>query len=98
MLDVSERIQKEQLLSSMLGRQIDLERFMALGVADDLFGQQQEFARIFADFNQQNATTQRLIATTLGIPLDEIVKRLGINNDFNQSGTNYLKGIRNSFR
>ena len=98
LLDVSERIQKEQLLSAMLGRQIDLERFMALGVADDLFGQQQEFARIFADFNQQNATTQRLIATTLGMPLDEIVKRLALNNDYNEAGTRYLKGIGNNFR
>ena len=93
LLDVSERIQKEQLLSAMLGRQIDLERFMALGVADDLFGQQQEFARIFADFNQQNATTQRLIATTLGMPLDEIVKRLAINNDYGATSNRYLKKL-----
>ena len=74
LLDVSERIQKEQLLSSMLGRQIDLERFMALGVQDDLVGQQREFARIFADFGSVNATTQRLIAEQLSMTVDEIAK------------------------
>ena len=80
LLDVSERIQKEQLLSSMLGRQIDLERFMALGVQDDLVGQQREFARIFADFGQQSATTQRMIAQALNMQTSEMVKWLAINN------------------
>ena len=64
----------------MLGRQIDLEGFMALGVQDDLVGQQREFARIFADFGQQSATTQRMIAQALNMQSSEMVKWLAINN------------------
>jgi len=91
LLDVSERIQKEQLLSSMLGRQIDLERFMALGVQDDLVGQQREFARIFADFGSVNATTQRLIAEQLSMTVDEIAKWGALSYEQRAMGNKYGK-------
>ena len=93
LLDVSERIQKEQLLSAMLGRQIDLERFMALGVQDDLVGQQREFARIFADFGKQNATMQRMIASALNMTTDEIMKWGSLQYDEARKTSRATQGI-----
>ena len=64
---------------------------MALGVQDDLVGQQREFARIFADFGSVNATTQRLIAEQLSMTVDEIAKWGALSYEQRAMGNKYGK-------
>ena len=46
LLDITERINKEQTLSTILGKQISLERFTALNAAGDTVAAQEELARL----------------------------------------------------
>lgn len=65
LLDVSERINKEQLLSTILGKQISLERFTALTAQDRLGEAQEEFRRQLQGINSLTSQQIRLAADVL---------------------------------
>lgn len=65
LLDVSERINKEQLLSTILGKQISLERFTALNAQDRLGEAQEEFRRQLQGINSLTSQQIRLAADVL---------------------------------
>ena len=65
LLDVSERINKEQLLSTILGKQISLERFTALNAQDRLGEAQEEFRRQLQGINSLISQQIRLAADVL---------------------------------
>ena len=65
LLDVSERINKEQLLSTILGKQISLERFTALNAQDRLGEAQEEFRRQLQGINSLTSQQIRLASDVL---------------------------------
>lgn len=65
LLDVSERINKEQLLSTILGKQISLERFTALTAQDRLGEAQEEFRRQLQGINSLTSQQIRLASDVL---------------------------------
>ena len=65
LLDVSERINKEQLLSTILGKQISLERFTALTAQDRLGEAQEEFRRQLQGINSLTSQQIRQVADVL---------------------------------
>ena len=65
LLNVSERINKEQLLSTILGKQISLERFTALTAQDRLGEAQEEFRRQLQGINSLTSQQIRLAADVL---------------------------------
>ena len=65
LLDVSERINKEQLLSTILGKQISLERFTALNAQDRLGEAQEEFRRQLQGINSLTSQQIRQVADVL---------------------------------
>ena len=66
LLDITERINKEQTLSTILGKQISLERFAALNAAGETVAAQEELARILKQTQGLNAQQTRLFAEALG--------------------------------
>lgn len=66
LLDITERINKEQTLSTILGKQISLERFTALNAAGDTVAAQEELARILKQTQGLSAQERRLFAAELG--------------------------------
>ena len=67
LLNVSERINKEQLLSTILGKQISLERFTALTAQDRLGEAQEEFRRQLQGINSLTSQQIRLAADVLTV-------------------------------
>ena len=65
LLNVSERINKEQLLSTILGKQISLERFTALTAQDRLGEAQEEFRRQLQGINSLTSQQIRLASDVL---------------------------------
>ena len=65
LLNVSERINKEQLLSTILGKQISLERFTALTAQDRLGEAQEEFRRQLQGINSLTSQQIRQVADVL---------------------------------
>ena len=65
LLNVSERINKEQLLSTILGKQISLERFTALNAQDRLGEAQEEFRRQLQGINSLTSQQIRQVADVL---------------------------------
>jgi len=66
LLDITERINKEQTLSTILGKQISLERFTALNAAGDTVAAQEELARILKQTQGLSAQQTRMFAAELG--------------------------------
>ncbi len=66
LLDITERINKEQTLSTILGKQVSLERFAALNAAGETVAAQEELARILKQTQGLNAQQTRLFAEALG--------------------------------
>jgi hypothetical protein len=78
LLDITERINKEQTLSTILGKQVNLERFTALNAAGEQVAAQEELARILKDTRNLTPQLTRLFATELGMPVAEIMKLSGL--------------------
>ena len=60
LLDITERINKEQTLSTILGKQVSLERFAALNAAGETVAAQEELARILKETQGLTALETRL--------------------------------------
>ena len=80
LLDVTERINKEQTLSTILGKQISLERFTALNAAGDTVAAQQELARILKETGTLNAQQTRLFAAELNLGAADIQRLTGLRS------------------
>tara|TARA_A100001515_G_scaffold124342_1_gene108562 strand:- start:503 stop:1831 length:1329 start_codon:yes stop_codon:yes gene_type:complete len=78
LLDVTERINKEQTLSTILGKQISLERFAQLNAAGELEAAQQELSNQLQGINELSAQQTRFFAEQLGVATSDLVKLTGI--------------------
>ena len=79
LLDITERINKEQTLSTILGKQVSLERFAALNAAGETVAAQEELARILKETQGLTALETRLFAEALGgISVADIQRLTGL--------------------
>ena len=78
LLDVTERINKEQTLSTILGKQVSLERFAALNAAGDTVAAQEELASILKSTAGLTPQLTRLFAQELGLGVADIQKLTGL--------------------
>ena len=80
LLDITERINKEQTLSTILGKQISLERFTALNAAGDTVAAQEELARILKATQGLSAQQTRIFASELGMGVADIQRLTGLRS------------------
>mgnify|MGYP003137144246 CR=1 FL=1 len=80
LLDITERINKEQTLSTILGRQISLERFTALNAAGDTVAAQQELASLLRNTADLSPQLRRLFASELGLGVADIQRLTGLRS------------------
>ena len=80
LLDVTERINKEQTLSTILGKQISLERFTALNAAGDTVAAQEELARLLRDTADLSPQLRRLFAAELNLGVADIQRLTGLRS------------------
>ena len=78
LLDITERINKEQTLSTILGKQVSLERFAALNAAGDTVAAQEELASILKSTAGLTPQLTRLFAQELGLGVADIQKLTGL--------------------
>jgi soluble cytochrome b562 len=80
LLDITERINKEQTLSTILGKQISLERFTALNAAGDTVAAQEELARLLRDTADLSPQLRRIFASELGLGVADIQRLTGLRS------------------
>ena len=80
LLDVTERINKEQTLSTILGKQISLERFTALNAAGDTVAAQEELARLLRNTADLSPQLRRIFASELGLGVADIQRLTGLRS------------------
>jgi len=80
LLDVTERINKEQMLSTILGKQISLERFAQLNAAGEIEAAQQELSNQLQGINQLSAQQTRFFAEQLGVATSDLVRLTGLRS------------------
>ena len=80
LLDITERINKEQTLSTILGKQVSLERFTALNAAGETVAAQEELARILKQTQGLNAQQTRMFASELGMGVADIQRLTGLRS------------------
>ena len=79
LLDITQQINKEQTLSTILNEQISLQRLAAANAADDSIAAQQALADIAEKiFTQTSGVQRRLAAEALGVPLAELQRLRGL--------------------
>ena len=86
LLDITERINKEQTLSTILGRQISLERFTALNAAGDTVAAQQELASLLRNTADLSPQLRRLFASELGLGVADIQRLTGLRGGMPMAG------------
>ena len=80
LLDITERINKEQTLSTILGKQISLERFTALNAAGDTVAAQEELARLLRNTAELSPQLRRIFASELGLGVADIQRLTGLRS------------------
>jgi len=80
LLDITERINKEQTLSTILGKQVSLERFAALNAAGETVAAQEELARILKSTSELTPQLTRLFAQELGLGVADIQRLTGLRS------------------
>ena len=86
LLDVTERINKEQTLSTILGKQISLERFAQLNAAGELEAAQQELSNQLQGINKLSAQQTRFFSEQLGVATSDLVRLTGLRSDMPRAG------------
>tara|TARA_B100000287_G_scaffold271468_1_gene255590 strand:+ start:1280 stop:2674 length:1395 start_codon:yes stop_codon:yes gene_type:complete len=84
LVDIAERINKEQMLSAMLGRDVNLERAAQLQVQGDELGYMQELASQMQGFKDLSAFQRRQFAAEMGIAVSDIMKLTGLQTGMAQ--------------
>ena len=79
LLDITDRINKEQMLSAMLGREVNLERAAMLHAQGDELGYQQEIASMLEGMSNLNSTQIRLFTSELGLATSTATKLAGLS-------------------
>ena len=93
LLDITERINKEQTLSTILGKQISLERFAALNAAGDTVAAQEELARILKSTSELTPQLTRLFAQELGLGVADIQRLTGLRSGMPMAGGGGTAGM-----
>jgi len=93
LLDVTERINKEQTLSTILGKQISLERFTALNAAGDTVAAQQELARLLKNTADLSPQLRRLFAAELNLGVADIQRLTGLRSGMPMAGGGGTAGM-----
>ena len=93
LLDVTERINKEQTLSTILGKQISLERFTALNAAGDTVAAQQELASLLRNTADLSPQLRRLFASELGLGVADIQRLTGLRGGMPMAGGGGTAGM-----
>ena len=86
LLDITERINKEQTLSTILGKQISLERFTALNAAGDTVAAQEELARLLRNTTDLSPQLRRIFASELGLGVADIQRLTGLRGGMPMAG------------
>ena len=86
LLDITERINKEQTLSTILGSQISLERFTALNAAGDTVAAQEELARLLKNTAELSPQLRRLFAAELNLGVADIQRLTGLRSGMPMAG------------
>jgi soluble cytochrome b562 len=86
LLDITERINKEQTLSTILGKQISLERFTALNAAGDTVAAQEELARLLRNTADLSPQLRRIFASELGLGVADIQRLTGLRGGMPMAG------------
>ena len=86
LLDITERINKEQTLSTILGKQISLERFTALNAAGDTVAAQEELARLLKNTADLSPQLRRLFAAELNLGVADIQRLTGLRSGMPMAG------------
>ena len=93
LLDITERINKEQTLSTILGKQISLERFTALNAAGDTVAAQQELARLLKNTADLSPQLRRLFAAELNLGVADIQRLTGLRSGMPMAGGGGTAGM-----
>ena len=93
LLDVTERINKEQTLSTILGKQISLERFTALNAAGDTVAAQEELARLLRNTAELSPQLRRIFASELGLGVADIQRLTGLRGGMPMAGGGGTAGM-----
>ena len=93
LLDITERINKEQTLSTILGKQISLERFTALNAAGDTVAAQEELARLLKNTAELSPQLRRLFAQELGLGVADIQRLTGLRSGMPMAGGGGTAGM-----
>ena len=93
LLDITERINKEQTLSTILGKQISLERFTALNAAGDTVAAQEELARLLKNTAELSPQLRRLFAQELGLGVADIQRLTGLRGGMPMAGGGGTAGM-----
>ena len=86
LLDITERINKEQTLSTILGKQISLERFTALNAAGETVAAQEELARLLRNTADLSPQLRRIFASELGLGVADIQRLTGLRGGMPMAG------------
>ena len=93
LLDITERINKEQTLSTILGKQISLERFTALNAAGDTVAAQEELARLLKNTADLSPQLRRIFASELGLGVADIQRLTGLRSGMPMAGGGGTAGM-----
>jgi hypothetical protein len=93
LLDITERINKEQTLSTILGKQISLERFTALNAAGDTVAAQEELARLLRNTAELSPQLRRIFASELGLGVADIQRLTGLRSGMPMAGGGGTAGM-----
>jgi soluble cytochrome b562 len=93
LLDITERINKEQTLSTILGKQISLERFTALNAAGDTVAAQEELARLLRNTADLSPQLRRIFASELGLGVADIQRLTGLRSGMPMAGGGGTAGM-----
>jgi len=93
LLDITERINKEQTLSTILGKQISLERFTALNAAGDTVAAQEELARLLRNTADLSPQLRRIFASELGLGVADIQRLTGLRGGMPMAGGGGTAGM-----
>jgi len=86
LLDVTERINKEQMLSAMLGKQVNLQKAAMLQAQGDEVGFMQELSNQLQGVGELTAQQRRLFSSELGIATADVMKLAGLQSGMAQRG------------
>jgi hypothetical protein len=88
LLDITERINKEQMLSAMLGKQVNLERAAMLQAQGDEVGFMQELSSQMQGVAHLTAQQRRLFSQEMGLATADVMKLAGLQSGMATKNSN----------